>query len=175
MNNPNELFDVINKDDKVIGKATRSICHKYSLLHRSSKVLTFKDKSFQEVLLQKKSGESELNPHKICLPGGHVDSDESYDKAMKREDIEEMYDFKNPNKKLEFEKLFKIETSSKKDKRYTMVYRDIDPGPFEVDSHEVESYTFVKINKVLKDIKDNPRKYTISCRLILEAYAKKFL
>jgi hypothetical protein len=53
INDQNEIYDVVDKMDQVVGQATRREIHQKNLLHRSIHILVF---NFQnEVFLQKRS------------------------------------------------------------------------------------------------------------------------
>ncbi len=55
-----EHFDVVNDEDKVIGKAPRDECHAKGLLHRASHILILNSEG--KILFQKRSMEKDLYP-----------------------------------------------------------------------------------------------------------------
>ena len=84
-----EIFDVVNDRDEVIGQKPRSEIHRLKLNHRAVHVLVFNSRG--EIFLQKRSMK------KDCFPGawdssasGHLDSGESYDACAVRELREEI-------------------------------------------------------------------------------------
>jgi isopentenyl-diphosphate delta-isomerase type 1 len=85
-----EWFDVVDEDDRVIGKATRSDCHgNPDLIHRVSHVLVF-DES-ERLLLQKRSQCKDVQPGRWDTSvGGHLDLGEGYRNAAIREMREEL-------------------------------------------------------------------------------------
>ena len=68
-----EIFDIVDVEDKVIGRASREEVHRQGFLHRSTHLLVFDDKG--RVLLQKRSIEKDTFPGKWdSSVSGHVDS-----------------------------------------------------------------------------------------------------
>ena len=84
-----DLFDVVNADDQVIGTEKRSVVHRTQLLHRSIHVFVFNAEG--KLYLQKRSLTKDSSPGKwVSSCSGHVDSGESYDMAALRELGEEL-------------------------------------------------------------------------------------
>jgi len=86
---PDELFDVVDLDDRVIGHAPRSEVHARKLLHRAIHVLVHNPDG--HLFLHRRS------PAKDTFPGcwdsscsGHVDAGEDYPAAARRELVEEL-------------------------------------------------------------------------------------
>lgn len=90
MESPEELFDIVDAEDKVIGQAPRSRCHgDPTLVHRVAHVLVF-DRAGR-LLLQKRSGTKDVQPGKWDTSvGGHLDPGEDYLSAAVREMREEL-------------------------------------------------------------------------------------
>mgnify|MGYP001595519605 CR=1 FL=1 len=85
----NELFDLVNEDDKVIGRALRKEvhCDKF-LIHRSVTVLVFIN---GQLLLQKRSRTKDTYPfYWTSSCSGHVTAGDSYEETAKRELSEEL-------------------------------------------------------------------------------------
>ncbi|HAV15029.1 MAG TPA: hypothetical protein DCX25_01750 [Candidatus Pacebacteria bacterium] len=85
-----ELFDVVDKQDRVIGQATRQqVHHDPSLIHRAVGVLVFNTK--KQLLMQKRSKTKDTFPgYWVFSVGGHVHSGDTYSATVKREMIEEL-------------------------------------------------------------------------------------
>jgi len=84
-----ELLDVVDRNDKVIGQATRKDCHEKGLLHRISIAIIF-DKNYR-IFVGKRSKTKYYRPGEWSISvGGHVESGETYEQAMKRELKEEI-------------------------------------------------------------------------------------
>jgi isopentenyldiphosphate isomerase len=85
----NEVFDVVNLLDQVVGKEKRIIIHKKNLLHRAVHILI--RRSSGNWVIQQRSEEKDLDPYlwtSSC--SGHVDAGENYKEAAVRECIEEL-------------------------------------------------------------------------------------
>jgi isopentenyl-diphosphate delta-isomerase type 1 len=86
---PDEIFDVVDLDDRVVGQAPRREVHARKLLHRAVHVMIHDANG--HLFLQRRS------PGKDTFPGcwdsscsGHVDSGEDYVTAARRELGEEL-------------------------------------------------------------------------------------
>jgi isopentenyldiphosphate isomerase len=85
-----ELFDIVDDRDRVIGQAPRSACHgNPALVHRVAHVLVVNGRG--ELLLQKRSANKDIQPGKWDTSvGGHLDPGEDYLTAARREMAEEI-------------------------------------------------------------------------------------
>lgn len=87
--NPNEIFDVVDAADRVIGQATRAEVHAKKLFHRAVHILIFTPSG--NVILQRRSLAKDTCPGLLSSScAGHADSGESYDFAAMRELKEEL-------------------------------------------------------------------------------------
>src|SRR5260370_21314387 len=87
---PNELFDLVNADDQVIGQVRRGDAHHNpALLHRSVQVLVFS--SDARLLLQRRSRHKDLFPGYYCASAsGHVAQGADYAATALPETREEL-------------------------------------------------------------------------------------
>ncbi|HKV86090.1 MAG TPA: NUDIX domain-containing protein [Ktedonobacterales bacterium] len=88
--NPDELFDLVDLDDRVIGVVRRGDAHRNpALIHRSVQALIFSTDG--RLLLQKRSARKDLFPGYYCASAsGHVDAGEDYATTATREIREEL-------------------------------------------------------------------------------------
>jgi isopentenyl-diphosphate delta-isomerase type 1 len=85
-----EIFETVDEDGNVIGRATRSQVHAdKSLIHRSVHVHVFDNKG--RLFVQKRAAGKDVQPGKWDTSvGGHVDAGESVEQAALREMAEEL-------------------------------------------------------------------------------------
>ena len=79
-----EIYNIVDENDRIIGQATRKHIHQNKLLHRSVHVLVFNSR--KELFLQKRALCKDENPGLWdTSSAGHVDAGESYDDCAHRE------------------------------------------------------------------------------------------
>lgn len=83
-----DVFDVVDADDNVIGQATREECHSQGLTHRTVMFFIFDRQG--RIFVNRRSESKDVLPGKWSIVlGGHLDAGETYDEAVKREFREE--------------------------------------------------------------------------------------
>lgn len=85
-----EILDIINKNDEVIGTATREECHNNSKLMHRTVHFTLVNRSTGEILITRRSVKKTHDGGKIAFLGEHLLSGESYFVALKRGIKEEL-------------------------------------------------------------------------------------
>ncbi len=89
MNPEEEIYDVVDAEDRVIGQATRREIHARALLHRSVHTFVFDPQG--NLFLQKRAETKDENPgYWDSSSAGHVDAGEDYPAAAQRELMEEL-------------------------------------------------------------------------------------
>lgn len=90
LDDPNELFDLVDEHDNVIGRVRRGDAHSNpALIHRSVQILVFA--SDRRLLLQRRSAAKDLFPGYYCASAsGHVISGDGYLTTAERELAEEL-------------------------------------------------------------------------------------
>lgn len=143
MDKQDEIFVVVDKNDKIIGYRTRYECHhNKQLIHRVTAVAVFNDQG--QILLQKRSKNKDVNPGLYTLSvSGHVSKGESYKQAAQRELREEL-GIQSPllTKKAKFITETDIETEM------DCVFTATHNGPFFPNKYEVDEVKFVTIDKL---------------------------
>lgn len=131
--NLDELFDVVDAADRVVGRATRREVHARGLLHRA--VHVFCVNRAGEVFLHQRSMRKDTFPgrwNSSCA--GHVDAGEDYDATVLRELQEELgcRPLETPRR------LFKIEARAETGGEFVWVYRVESEGPFALNPAEIQ-------------------------------------
>src|SRR5436190_22220009 len=128
-----EIFDVVNERDEVIGKRPRREVHRLGLMHRATHVLVFNKRG--QVFLQKRSINKDRQPGLWdSSASGHVDSGEDYDACVVRELREEI----GLQLSEAPQRLFKMAASAETDQEHVWVYRCEAEGPFLLHPEEIE-------------------------------------
>jgi isopentenyl-diphosphate delta-isomerase type 1 len=149
---PEDIFDIVNERDEVIGCKPRSEVHARRLLHRAIHVLVFNTRG--EIFLQKRSMKKDRQPgvwDSSC--SGHVDSGEDYDQTAVRELREEIGLYLNAPP----ERLFKINACAETDAEFVWVYRCQNNGPFTLHPEEIDTGDWFTPEHVSRWIKEKPQ------------------
>lgn len=134
---PEEIFDVVNERDEVIGQKPRSEVHRLKLLHRAVHILVTNARG--EVFLQKRSMSKDSSPGLWdTSAAGHVDSGETYDACSVRELYEEIGLKITETPK----RLVRIEACEQTGCEFVWVYHTVSEGPFVLHPEEIETGTW---------------------------------
>ena len=162
---PQEFFDVVDSEDRVIGCESRAEVHRKNLLHRSVHAIVQNDAGY--VFLQLRSEWRDNNPNLWdSSVAGHLQTGESYDHAMVRETEEEIgIRLDSPP-----ERLFKLKASEVTDYEFCWIYRIIHNGPFTIDLHEAQEGRWFSPEELDHWIETSPFELTSAFRLIWQNY-----
>ena len=161
-----EIFDIVNERDEVVGQNTRREVHARGLLHRAIHVLVFNSRG--EIFLQKRSTTKDREPGKWdSSSSGHVDSGEDYDACAVRELREEIGLIvpKTP------ELLFKIDACAETDQEFVRIYRCWAEGPFELQPDEIDRGEWFVPEAVTRWMAGKPGDFAGAFRLIWKKYS----
>ncbi|MDB5386484.1 MAG: Nudix hydrolase [Planctomycetaceae bacterium] len=160
-----EIFDVCDAEDHVIGQAPRSVVHRDKLLHRAVHVFVFN--SQEELLVQVRSVTKDEFP--LCYTSsasGHLCTGEDYLEAAQRE-LEEEIGLVAP---LEF--MGKFSASEEFAWEHTVLYRvrsDQEPRP---DPVEISAMLRFSMPDLLQHLTEQPAKFSPPFRKLVEWHAK---
>lgn len=161
-----EIFDVVNELDQVIGQQTRAEVHRLGLRHRAVHVLVFNHRG--EVFLQKRSMQKDTFPGAWdSSASGHLDSGEDYDACAVRELWEEIGLRVNQAPT----RLFKIEACLDTGQEFVWVYRQESEGPFNLNPHEVETGAWFAPPEVTRWMAERPQEFARALLLIWKKVA----
>jgi isopentenyldiphosphate isomerase len=156
-----EIFDVVNERDEVIGQAPRSEVHRRGLNHRAVHVLVFNSRG--ELFLQKRSMQ------KDCFPGAwdssasrHLDRVQDDDPCAVREVREELG--------VELgrvpRRLFKVDACAETGQEFVWVYQCVHEGPFALHPEEIESGSWFAPDEIERWIEERPHELASGLILI---------
>lgn len=159
--NQEEVFDVVDDQDHVIGQCPRHEVHARNLRHRAVHILIQNNNG--EWFLQKRSPWKDMNPSLWdSSAAGHVDAGETYLEAAKREVREEL------GLNLEPEPFFKIPCSEATGFEFIHVFRAHHEGPFHLCSSEIDGGAFFPSSLLEEWYAKQPGDFTPVFRMCLE-------
>ncbi len=158
---PEEIFDVVNAEDQVIGRQPRSEVHRLGLMHRAVHVLVFNAR--REIFLQKRSMKKDRQPGLWdSSASGHVDSGEDYDTCAVRELGEEL----GLNVASVPQRLFKLAACPETDQEHVWVYRCTAEGPFTLHPDEIETGAWFTPDAVTAWMRSRPGDFASALRYL---------
>jgi len=168
---PEDIFDVVNERDEVVGARPRSEVHARGLLHRAVHILVFNSRG--EIFLQKRSMKKDRQPgvwDSSC--SGHVDSGETYHQAALRELGEELGLHLPAAQRASppLEQLFKIDACEETDAEFVWVYRCQNEGPFQLHPDEIERGGWFAPKKVSSWAAEKPQEFATAFRLLWKKF-----
>lgn len=147
--NLDELFDVVDDQDRVTGQLPRREVHRLKLRHRAVHLLVVNRAG--RVFLHQRSRRKDLFPGVWdSSAAGHVGAGEDYDGTAARELMEEIGC--RPDKPPQ--RLFKIKAREETGQEFVWVYRVEAEGPFVLQPDEIERgdwFTVAEIDRWLAE------------------------
>lgn len=166
---PEEIFDVCDEQDRVIGQLPRSAVHARRLLHRAVHIFVFNSRG--ELLLQLRSKEKDEYP--LCYTSsasGHLSAGESYEQAAPRE-LEEELGLRN----CPLEWLHKFPAGPETSLEHTMLYRTVSDAEVRVDPHEIVAATFHPVDEISAMLAREPEKFSPCFATLFTWYRSRIL
>lgn len=155
MSDQEELIDIVNKKGKVIGTATRAEAHEKGLLHKTV-LAQVHDSKGNWILIRQSADRQDPGMH-VSPMGGHVDSGETDDDAMRRETAEELGITNFAYTRLGTF-IFDRHVLGRHENHYFIVYRIDSDQPFTIN-HEIESYTTFSEADLKRAMKETPERF----------------
>jgi isopentenyldiphosphate isomerase len=161
-----EVFDIVDEKDRIIGTALRSEVHgNPGLIHRVAHVLVFNSEG--ALFLQKRSMSKDVQPGKWDTSvGGHLDSGESYERAVLREMGEELG---IEDRELTF--LHKYLHVNEVEAEYVSTYVCTFDGPIHIQEKEIDDGRFFKLEEIACSRESG--NFTPNCLHELELYKNR--
>jgi len=156
-----EIFDVVNDRDEVIGQLARPEVHRLGLRHRAVHVLVFNGRG--EIFLQKRSRQKDNHPGVWdSSASGHLDQGEAYDAGAVRELREEL-GWQAP---VPLRRLFKLDACAATDQEFVWIYRCEAEGPFALHPEEIERGDWFTPEAVTRWLAERPQDFAPAFPLI---------
>lgn len=160
---PEEMFDVVDGQDHVIGQAPRSEVHARKLLHRAVHIFVFN--SAGQLLIHKRSATKDEYPHcYTSSASGHLAAGETYAIAAARE-LKEELGLVSPLKYLTTlpagpETAFE---------HSALFWTRTDTAPV-FDPEEIASGRYLELTQIAAMIADDPAQFTPPFRMLFDWY-----
>lgn len=158
-----EIFDVVNDRDEVIGQSTRREVHARGLLHRAVHVLVFNARG--QLFLQKRSMAKDSAPG--CWASscsGHVDAGEDYLTAAVRE-LEEEIGLRISGSHL-LVPILRSGPCAETEQEFVWIYRLQSEGPFVLNPSEIDSGKWFSLPELNREIAETPASFAKSFRYL---------
>jgi isopentenyl-diphosphate delta-isomerase type 1 len=156
-----EIFDIVDAEDRVIGQAPRREVHARHLSHRATHVLVHDEAG--RVFLQRRSLTKDAFPgcwDSSC--SGHLDTGEDYETAARRELGEELgwHDARLP-----LRPLLKLATSAATGHEFIQIYA-LGPvaGPFTLHPEEIIDGCWLAPEEIMAWIERDPEAFASAAR-----------
>lgn len=166
--NQQELFDVVNANDEVIGQATRGEVHRRNLMHRSVHIFVFN--SDGQLYLQKRSQTKDKHPG--CYDSsasGHQDAGEDADTSACRELREEL----GLDVGTGLTRLFKIPACVETGWEHVTFYTLQTDEPPQPNPREIESGRFFTLAEVLQMITEDTQQFSPGFLKVLQKFGEQ--
>jgi isopentenyl-diphosphate delta-isomerase type 1 len=166
-----EVFDVVDEQDRVIGAAPRSEVHRCKLRHRAVHVLLFNTRA--ELFVQKRSAAKDTFPR--CFDSsasGHLNSGEEYDICARRETQEEL-GLEVPAG--EFFRRFKVEACEQTGWEFVWTYSVITDQVPRINLDELESGEFWTIEHARSRLVADPQQFAPAFTLVFNEFDRRHL
>jgi isopentenyl-diphosphate delta-isomerase type 1 len=164
-----DWLDVVDQDDRVVGRERRGFVHARGLMHRSAQVLVFNSEG--ALFLQKRSASKDEFPGLWdSSAAGHLDPGEDYAECASRELAEELGFVPDQPP----EPLFKLPAGPDTGFEHCSVFRCLYDGPMKLQAEEVDDGKWVAPGEMDRLVPDPAAALTPAIRDIWRLYREKF-
>ena len=163
---PEEIFDIVDDQDRVIGQMPRSEVHRRKRLHRAVSIFVFDSRG--RLLLQQRSATKDEYP--LCYTAsasGHVSAGETYEETAPRE-LEEELGLTTP-----VERLAKFSAGPDTANEFTVLYRTITDIPPQFDPGEIAGGAFYELSEIEEWLRREPERFSPPFRICFRWYQQR--
>ncbi|MDX6765909.1 MAG: NUDIX domain-containing protein [Candidatus Methylacidiphilales bacterium] len=160
-----DIFDIVDAQDEVVGRAPRSLVHRDGLLHRAAHIWLLRRNG--EILIQLRSAAKDRHPRtwdsSAC---GHVDSGEDYPAAAARECCEELGLSRAPV----LTEIAYCTDTRELDHEFVRLYSGLCEGPFRPKKDEVDELRWLLPEDLSAWVAREPEAFAPSFRHLWAKY-----
>ena len=166
-----EIVDIVDGNNVVLGNVSKQEAHKKGLLHRC--VIAMIKNSKGEWLLVKQASDRQDAGQFVAPVGGHVTSGESQDDALKREAEEEVGFVDHFTFTFIGSGVFDRHVIGRHENHLFLMYEiqsDVEPKL----NHESESCRYFSEEELKRLLKEQPQMFGHACHFCLQSFYSKF-
>lgn len=153
MGKSEDIFDIVDAEDRVIGNAPRSVIHARKFLHRAVHLWLADGRG--RVLLQLRSKQKQNHPGVWdSSVSGHVDTGEAYEAAAVREMGEEI-----GVRGVELREIAYAAACAETEQEFVRIYAGESEGPFVLQEEEVERVEWFDPGTVTRHVREKPEMF----------------
>jgi isopentenyl-diphosphate delta-isomerase len=161
----NEILEIVDSNDNVIGKATRGEIHRQRLFHRAVHVFIFNPAG--QIYIRRRSRSNDPHAGKLdSSVAGHVSPGETYEEAAVRELREQL------GVKTGLKEMLRVPASELTDNEYVVLFgavTEIEPIP---NPRAVQWGTFMSREEVAKLIDEFPDDFVPTFIILWRLFAR---
>jgi isopentenyl-diphosphate Delta-isomerase len=162
----NEILEIVDFDDKVIGTATRGEIHRRGFFHRA--VHIFVCNPVGRVYIQRRSDSKDRHPGKLdSSAAGHVDPGETYEQTAIRELEEEL------GIRAEVKEVLRVPASERTDNEHVVLFQvmtESEPAP---NAEEIQWGEFMSRERVTQLVEETPEDFVPTFILLWRKYIQQ--
>ena len=158
-----EMFDVVDEHDVVVGRRSRSEVHALDLIHRAVSVFVFNSR--RELLIQKRSAAKDQYP--LCYTSsasGHVAAGDTYADTAARELEEEL------GLRLSVRFVHQFPVGPETACEHTALYEVQTDEPPIPDADEIAALSWWTLSDLVEAVQSRPQEFTPPFRVMLRWY-----
>lgn len=167
MNCEDEIYDVVDMEDRVLYQATRKEIHAKDLIHRSVHIFVFNPQG--ELFLQKRAMSKDENPgYWDTSSAGHVDSGENYLIAANRELKEELGISES------LQPFMQIKACAESYWEHVNAYTCTTNQPININPAEISEGRYWSLKEITESLSKKKFPFTSTFKIIFINYLKKY-
>lgn len=161
-----EMLDIVNTQDEVVGQAARSAVHRDQLMHRATHVILMN--SSKQVFMQLRSKSKDTNPGLWdTSAAGHVDAGESYTECAVRELHEELGVLVEPEK---LQEVGRVSASAENGFEFVRIYAATSDDRIRLQASEIDDGKWVSESELDFWLKQRPDAFAPTFSTIWQRY-----
>ena len=162
----NEILEIVDAEDKVIGTATRAEIHRKRLMHRAVHVFVCNDRD--EIYVQRRSASKDKHPLKLdSSAAGHVDPGETYEETAIRELHEEL------GIEAEVQEILRVRASETTDNEHVVLFRVVTPQEPIPNPEEIVWGAFMSRAGLSQLLEEDPDDFVPAFSLLWKEFLRK--